>query len=107
MSGSLFIPQGYRPILALQAVETAIKDIKDFFERNLAAALNLQRVTAPLFVRSGTGINDDLNGVEQPVRSPSRRTAVHPSRSSSRWPSGNGWPWRATAFTSARASTPT
>ena len=68
MSGSLFIPQGYRPILALQAVESAIKDIKDFFEQNLAAALNLQRVTAPLFVRSGTGINDDLNGVEQPVR---------------------------------------
>ena len=68
MSGSLFIPQGYRPTLALQAMESAIKDIKDFFEHNLAAALNLQRVTAPLFVRSGTGINDDLNGVEQPVR---------------------------------------
>ena len=68
MAGSLFIPQGYRPTLDLQAVESAIKDIKDFFEHNLAAALNLQRVTAPLFVRSGTGINDDLNGVEQPVR---------------------------------------
>ncbi len=68
MVGSLFIPQGYRPTMDLQAVESAIKDIKDFFERNLADALNLQRVTAPLFVRSGTGINDDLNGVEQPVR---------------------------------------
>jgi len=68
MADSLFIPQGYRPTLDLQAVESAIKDIKDFFEHNLAAALNLQRVTAPLFVRSGTGINDDLNGVEQPVR---------------------------------------
>ncbi len=68
MSAQLFIPQAYRPNLNLQALESAIKDIKDFFERNLAAALNLQRVTAPLFVRSGTGINDDLNGVEKPVR---------------------------------------
>ncbi|MHB8865708.1 MAG: aspartate--ammonia ligase [Pirellulaceae bacterium] len=68
MSGSLFIPQRYAPTLSLQAMESAIKEIKDFFEHNLAAALNLQRVTAPLFVRCGTGINDDLNGVEQPVR---------------------------------------
>ena len=42
--------------------------IKDTFQTNLAFELNLQRVTAPLFVRSGTGINDDLNGVERPVR---------------------------------------
>jgi len=42
--------------------------IKDFFELHLAEALNLTRVTAPPFVRSGTGINDDLNGVERPVR---------------------------------------
>lgn len=68
MPTSLIIPPDYRPVLSTRAVETAIKDIKDFFERQLAAALNLQRVTAPLFVRSGTGINDDLNGVEQPLR---------------------------------------
>ncbi|MCU0960091.1 MAG: aspartate--ammonia ligase [Pirellulaceae bacterium] len=68
MPGTLVVPEGYRPQLGLQAVESAIKDIKDFFECHLAGALNLQRVTAPLFVRSGTGINDDLNGVEQPVR---------------------------------------
>lgn len=68
MSSTLVVPEDYRPQLSLQAVESAIKDIKDFFERHLASALNLQRVTAPLFVRSGTGINDDLNGVEQPVR---------------------------------------
>jgi aspartate--ammonia ligase len=58
----------YEPTLDVRRRETAIKDIKDFFERQLAAALGLSRVTAPLFVRSGTGINDDLNGVEQPVR---------------------------------------
>jgi len=62
------LPSQYRPYLGVREVETAIKDIKDFFERNLAAALGLERVTAPLFVRSGTGINDDLNGVEQPLR---------------------------------------
>jgi aspartate--ammonia ligase len=62
------LPENYRPHLDTKHVEAAIKDIKDFFEGQLARALNLQRVTAPLFVRSGTGINDDLNGVEQPLR---------------------------------------
>jgi aspartate--ammonia ligase len=70
MPGLWDLPQPYRPLLKLREVETAIKDIKDFFENSLAQALNLQRVTAPLFVRSGTGINDDLNGVERPVRFP-------------------------------------
>jgi aspartate--ammonia ligase len=65
---SLFLPKDYRPLLPVHQIEAAIKDIKDFFERNLAAALDLERVTAPLFVRSGTGVNDDLNGVERPVR---------------------------------------
>ena len=55
-------------MLNVREVEAAIKRIKQFFEHNLAQALNLRRVTAPLFVRSGTGINDDLNGVEAPVR---------------------------------------
>jgi aspartate--ammonia ligase len=70
MPGRYDLPIDYRPLLNTREVETAIKDIKDFFERNLAATLGLQRVTAPLFVRSGTGINDDLNGVERPVRFP-------------------------------------
>jgi aspartate--ammonia ligase len=64
----LNLPVGYEPTLDIRRRETAIKDIKDFFERELSAALGLHRVTAPLFVRSGTGINDDLNGIEQPVR---------------------------------------
>ena len=62
------LPNDYRPLFDVKHIEAAIKDIKDFFERQLAAALNLRRVTAPLFVRAGLGINDDLNGVEQPVR---------------------------------------
>jgi len=67
MSTTLFVPEDYNPLLGRREVESAIKDIKDFFQVQLASALNLTRVTAPLFVRSGTGINDDLNGFERPV----------------------------------------
>lgn len=64
---SLVIPQNYKPQLSARDNETAIKFIKDTFQRELAAALNLQRVSAPLFVRPESGLNDDLNGVERPV----------------------------------------
>jgi len=68
MSIQLTIPKDYRPALSLLEVEEGIKSIKDYFQLNLAEALDLVRVTAPLFVRSGTGVNDNLNGVERPVR---------------------------------------
>ncbi len=61
------IPIKYRTLLDQLETEKAIKLTKDFFEVNLAEKLNLRRVTAPLFVKAGTGINDDLNGVEQPI----------------------------------------
>ena len=67
---NLTLPTAYRPLLGLRETEVAIKEIKDFFENHLAAALNLVRVSAPLFVRAGTGLNDDLNGVEKPVSFP-------------------------------------
>jgi aspartate--ammonia ligase len=67
MNPPLNIPADYRPLLGPRETEHAIKNLKDFFELNLATELNLSRVTAPLFVKSGTGINDDLNGVELPV----------------------------------------
>jgi aspartate--ammonia ligase len=66
----LIIPNNYKSFLSLKETERAIKMIKDFFESNLAAELKLRRVTAPLFVQRGTGINDDLNGVERPVSFP-------------------------------------
>lgn len=66
----LIIPTNYKSHLTLKETERAIKMIKDFFESNLAAELKLRRVTAPLFVQRGTGINDDLNGVERPVSFP-------------------------------------
>lgn len=59
--------RAYQPLLGVVRTEQAIKALKDFVELNLATELNLSRVTAPLFVRGGTGINDDLNGVEQPL----------------------------------------
>lgn len=64
---SLIIPKKYKQKLLPESTEIAIKDIKDRFQRQLSDALNLRRVTAPLFVLSGTGINDDLNGVEHAV----------------------------------------
>lgn len=70
MSKPLILPENYNPILGLKQTEQAIKKIKDFFQLSLAAELRLQRVTAPLFVRTGTGINDELNGVERPVKFP-------------------------------------
>lgn len=67
---SLYIPKQYRAKLVPEVMEQAIKMIKDRFQLELAAALDLRRVTAPLFVLSGTGINDDLNGVERAVSFP-------------------------------------
>lgn len=66
----LIKPLHYTPILNLQQTEVGIAKIKDFFQANLAAELRLRRVTAPLFVLRGTGLNDDLTGVERPVNFP-------------------------------------
>ncbi|MGE5629468.1 MAG: aspartate--ammonia ligase [Caulobacteraceae bacterium] len=57
----------YKPALGIRETEVAIKAIKDYFEAALAKKLNLTRVSAPLFVRKDTGLNDNLNGVERPV----------------------------------------
>jgi aspartate--ammonia ligase len=63
----LIFPRTYRPLMDVKQTETAIKQIKDFFQLNLSTELRLRRVTAPLFLQKGTGLNDDLNGVERPV----------------------------------------
>jgi aspartate--ammonia ligase len=64
---TLHTPKAYNHPLDIRETEIAIKFIKDHFEHRLAKALNLTRVSAPLFVRKNTGLNDDLNGVERPV----------------------------------------
>ena len=66
----LIINKGYKRLLDRQQTEQGIKLIKDFFQQNLSTELRLRRVTAPLFVLKGLGINDDLNGVERPVTFP-------------------------------------
>lgn len=63
----MIIPEGYKTALDLKETQAAIKKVKDFFERDLSIALNLTRVTAPLFVEKNSGLNDDLNGTERAV----------------------------------------
>jgi aspartate--ammonia ligase len=72
MEPNFICPTDYQPLLDVRQTEVAIRQIKEFFQTNLSFELNLMRVTAPLFVPSGTGINDDLNGIEQPVHFPVR-----------------------------------
>ena len=61
------IPEGYKSLLSIYDTQKAIGLLKRLFEDRLCALLNLYRVSAPLFVESGSGLNDDLNGVERPV----------------------------------------
>ena len=63
----LYKPENYESCLSVKETLEAIKELKDFFERELSKALNLTRVSAPLFVKSDSGLNDDLSGTEEPV----------------------------------------
>lgn len=67
MSKSLYLPDGYTSVLSLRETQHAIKYVKDMFQQTLSFALTLDRVSAPLIVTKGSGINDDLNGVERKV----------------------------------------
>mgnify|MGYP003291072997 CR=1 FL=1 len=63
----LYVPEGYRDTLDIRTTDKAIKYVKDNFENIFARHLNLERITAPLFVTDKSGLNDNLNGVERPV----------------------------------------
>ena len=67
MADRTMIPKGYKSTLGIRQTQVAIKKVKDFFERDLAIQLNLTRVSAPLFVASSSGLNDNLSGTERPV----------------------------------------
>ncbi|MBN1272793.1 MAG: aspartate--ammonia ligase [Candidatus Aminicenantes bacterium] len=67
MTDKWIFPDNYRPLLTPFETENAIKKLRDFFQLQLSVALNLRRITAPLLLKSGTGINDDLNGSERPI----------------------------------------
>lgn len=64
---SLIKPEGYKPVHNIIETEIGIKKLKDFFEKRIAEELNLTRVSAPIFVKRSTGVNDNLNGIERPV----------------------------------------
>lgn len=66
----LIVPKDYKQLLTMRQTEQGIKLIKEFFQQNLSTGLQLRRVTAPLFVLKGMGINDDLNGIERAVTFP-------------------------------------
>ena len=61
------VPENYKSVLNLYDTQIGIKTVKDFFQNSLAKNLNLLRVTAPLFVKPESGLNDNLNGFERPV----------------------------------------
>ena len=67
LKSKVFVPENYKSNLSLIETEIAIKEVKDFFETQLAKTLNLTRVSAPLFLESNSGLNDNLNGIERPV----------------------------------------
>ena len=67
MKERLILPEGYNRKMSIRDTERGVKMIKDMFEKRLSEALSLERVSAPLFVKKGMGLNDNLNGVERPV----------------------------------------
>lgn len=66
--GKITIPEGYKSPQTIKDTELLIKEVKDYFERALARSMNLTRVSAPLFVKPESGLNDNLNGTERPVK---------------------------------------
>ena len=83
----LYIPRDYRPILDVTETQKAIALVRSEFEKNLSAALNLSRISAPMFVRPESGLNDNLNGVERPVSFdiPSANATVEVVHSLAKW----------------------
>ena len=63
----IYIPENYKPVLDAYDTQRAIAYIKETFQQEFSKALNLKRVSAPLFVTESSGLNDNLNGYERPV----------------------------------------
>ena len=63
----LILPKHYDPRLTVRQTQEAIKYIRDTFQKEFGKEMNLERISAPLFVEKSSGLNDDLNGVERPV----------------------------------------
>ena len=77
---SVYVPESYTNILYnIENTQKGIKLVKDMFQTNLSAQLVLLRVTAPMIVMKGTGLNDDLNGIERPVTFPVKDMNENPA----------------------------
>ena len=100
------IPEGYKSLLSVQETERAIKYVKDTFEHTFADAMRLLRISAPLFVSTDSGLNDNLNGVERPVSFEIKNMKAKTSKSCIRWPNGSVRRLRCTAFPCTRACIP-
>ena len=98
------LPDGYEPAIDLKETQIAIKIIKDFFQRELAKQLHLTRVSAPLIVLPETGLNDNLNGVERPVKFGIRSRGIARRRSCTPWQNGRERRSRSTALRPAKGS---
>lgn len=89
MTYKLYIPKNYKSDLDLGQTQYLIKEIKDFFQSNLAYKLNLVRVSAPIIVKSETGLNDNLTGVEEAVNfnilEKNRETRIEIVHSLAKW----------------------
>jgi hypothetical protein len=100
----LITPKNYTPLLGGNETEQGIKLIKDFFQENLSTGLRLRRVTGPLFVQRGLGLNDDLSGRERPVSFPIKDMEMRRPRWCTRWQNGKDSPWLNTRSSLATAS---
>ena len=86
----LIKPANYKALLDLKQTELGIKQIKEFFQQNLSSELRLRRVTAPLFVLKGMGINDDLAEPNGRYLSLSKTWETHRPKLSIHWQNGKG-----------------
>ncbi len=87
----LIIPESYNPKLTVRETQDAIRYIRETFQDEFGKQLNLSRLSAPMFVEKSTGLNDNLNGVEQPVSFTMQDEAMPRLKSFTHWLSGSVW----------------
>ena len=103
---NLILPENYDPRLGVRQTQEAIKYIRDTFQKEFGKEMNLERISAPLFVEKSSGLNDNLNGVETPVSFEVPYLA-RPSKLSTLLPNGNVWRFTSTASSQGKDFTQT
>lgn len=103
----IYIPENYKPVLDAYDTQRAIAYIKETFQQEFSKALNLKRVSAPLFVTESSGLNDNLNGYERPVAFDIPAVGMDTLRWCILWQNGSVLPSSATISPLEMACTPT